>query len=145
MDFSQGQVRVTTLPAHRVLWLAGQHGVQDAVGEALFRAHFELGQNLADSSVLVKAGVAGGLDAGEITQMLASDRGLAEVEAKLQEAHALGISSVPTFVIDGRWAISGAQPPEAFANALRQIAAEQGTSASPAEGDEACGPDGCKV
>ena len=58
--------------------------------------------------------------------MLASDRGLAEVEAKLGQAHALGISSVPTFVIDGKWAISGAQPPEGFANALRQIAAEQG-------------------
>ncbi len=101
---------MTTLPAHRVLWLAGQHGVQDAVGEALFRAHFELGQNLADSAVLIKAGVAGGLDGGEIAQMLASDRGLAEVEAKLAEAHALGISSVPTFVIDGKWAISGAQP-----------------------------------
>jgi hypothetical protein len=42
MDFSQGQVRVTTLPAHRVLWLAGQQGVQDAVGEALFRAHFAM-------------------------------------------------------------------------------------------------------
>ncbi len=72
MDFSQGQVRVTTLPAHRVLWLAGEHGVQDAVGEALFRAHFEHGQNLADPSVLIKAGVTGGLDAGEIAQMLAA-------------------------------------------------------------------------
>jgi len=52
---------------------------------------------------------------------------------------------VPTFVIDGKWAISGAQPPEAFANALRQIAAEQGAPAASADGDEACGPDGCKV
>lgn len=144
MDFSQGQVRVTTLPAHRVLWLAGEQRVQDAVGEALFRAHFEHGQNLADTAVLVKAGVAGGLDGAEIAQMLASDRGLAEVEAKLAQAHALGISSVPTFVIDGRWAISGAQPPEAFANALRQIAAEQGAPTT-AAGDEACGPDGCAV
>ena len=62
--------------------------------------------------------------------MLASDRGLAEVEAKLAQAHALGISSVPTFVIDGKWAISGAQPPEAFAQALQQIAAEQGAPAT---------------
>ncbi|MDW7602356.1 DsbA family oxidoreductase, partial [Stenotrophomonas maltophilia] len=85
MDFNQGQVRVTTLPAHRVLWLAGEHGVQDAVGEALFRVHFEHGQNLADPSVLIKAGVAGGLDGGEIAQMLASDRGLAEVDAKLAQ------------------------------------------------------------
>jgi len=144
MDFSQGQVRVTTLPAHRLLWLAGQHGVQDAVGEALFRAHFEHGQNLADTEVLTRAGAAGGLDAAEIAQMLASSRGLAEVEAGLDQARALGISSVPTFVIDGRWAISGAQPPEAFAQALRQIAAEQGT-ATGRSGDDACGADGCRV
>ncbi|HEL5055106.1 TPA: DsbA family oxidoreductase [Stenotrophomonas maltophilia] len=144
MDFSQGQVRVTTLPAHRLLWLAGQHGVQDAVGEALFRAHFEHGQNLADTEVLTRAGVAGGLDAAEIAQMLASSRGLAEVEAGLDQARALGVSSVPTFVIDGRWAISGAQPPEAFAQALRQIAAEQGT-ATGRSGDDACGADGCRV
>ncbi len=144
MDFSQGQVRVTTLPAHRLLWLAGQHGVQDAVGEALFRAHFEHGQNLADTEVLTRAGVAGGLDAAEIAQMLASSRGLAEVEAGLDQARALGVSSVPTFVIDGRGAISGAQPPEAFAQALRQIAAEQGT-ATGRSGDDACGADGCRV
>ncbi|SFR82533.1 Predicted dithiol-disulfide isomerase, DsbA family [Stenotrophomonas maltophilia] len=144
MDFSQGQVRVTTLPAHRLLWLAGQHGVQDAVGEALFRAHFEHGQNLADTEVLTRAGVAGGLDAAEIAQMLDSSRGLSEVEAGLDQARALGISSVPTFVIDGRWAISGAQPPEAFAQALRQIAAEQGM-ATGRSGDDACGADGCRV
>lgn len=81
--------------------------------------------------------------------MLAGDRGLAEVEASLAQAHALGISSVPTFVIDGRWAVSGAQPPEAFANALRQIAAEQaagqGAEGGPDGGDDACGADGCKV
>lgn len=144
MDFSQGQVRVTTLPAHRVMWLAGQHGVQDAVAEALFAAHFQHGRNLADREVLVQAGSAGGLQADAIHALLDSSQGLAEVEAALARAHALGIRSVPTFVIDGRWAISGAQPPEAFANALRQIAAEQGAPTA-AAGDEACGPDGCKV
>ncbi|WP_172675062.1 DsbA family oxidoreductase, partial [Stenotrophomonas pictorum] len=47
MDFEQGQVRVTTLPAHRLLWLAGREGVQEQVGEALFHAHFAQGRNLA--------------------------------------------------------------------------------------------------
>ena len=92
----------------------------------------------------MKAGAVGGLAAAEIEQMLASDRGLAQVQTKLADAQALGISSVPTFVIDGRWAISGAQPPEAFAQALRQIAAEQGAP-SAAAGEAACGPDGCAV
>ena len=125
MDFSQGQVRVTTLPAHRLLWLAGEHGVQDAVGEALFRAHFQHGRNLADPAVLVEAGVEGGLAAAQVQQLLESDQGLAPVQQALEQAQALGVSSVPTFVIDGRWAIAGAQSPQAFAQALQQIAAEQ--------------------
>lgn len=126
MDFGQEQVRVTTLPAHRLMWLAGQHGVQDAVGEALFRAHFEHGRNLADTSVLAEAGVAGGLAAGDVEQMLSSERGLPEVQQALEHAKALGISSVPTFVVDGRWALQGAQPPEEIAKALRRIVAQAG-------------------
>lgn len=147
MDFSRGQVRVTTLPAHRVLWLAGQHGVQDAVGEALFRAHFEHGRNLADPQVLVQAGVEGGLAADDIQALLGSDLGLDEVQQGLQHAHAIGITSVPTFVIDGRWAIQGAQSPEAIAQALRQIAAEHGQAAASGalDTEDGCGPDGCRV
>ncbi|MCG8277045.1 DsbA family oxidoreductase [Stenotrophomonas sp. NLF4-10] len=143
MDFERGQVRVTTLPAHRLLWLAGREGVQDAVGEALFRAHFAEGRNLADPQVLAEAAAAGGIPAGRVQAMLASDEGLAEVRAGLGQAQALGIQSVPTFVIDGRYAVQGAQPPEVFAQVLAKVAAKQ----APAAGDDepACGPDGCSV
>ncbi len=145
MDFDRGQVRVTTLHAHRVLWLAGQHGVQDAVGEALFRAHFEHGQNLADPGVLIAAGQAGGLDKAQVRDLLASDAGVAEVQQGVAAAQALGISSVPTFVIDGRWAIQGARSPEAIAQVLQRIAAEQGagSSASTAAGDAGCDDGRC--
>mgnify|MGYP000845527658 CR=1 FL=1 len=145
MDFDRGQVRVTTLHAHRVLWLAGQHGVQDAVGEALFRAHFEHGQNLADPGVLIAAGQAGGLDKAQVRDLLASDAGVAEVQQGVAAAQALGISSVPTFVIDGRWAIQGAQSPEAIAQVLQRIAAEQGagSSASTAADDAGCDDGRC--
>jgi len=143
MDFERGQVRVSTLPAHRLLWLAGREGVQDAVGEALFRAHFAEGRNLADPQVLAEAAAAGGIPAGRVQAMLASDEGLAEVRAGLGQAQALGIQSVPTFVINGRYAVQGAQPPEVFAQVLEKVAAEQAPAAS---GDEpACGPDGCSV
>jgi len=143
MDFERGQVRITTLPAHRLLWLAGREGVQDAVGEALFRAHFAEGRNLADPQVLAEAAAAGGIPAGRVQAMLASDEGLAEVRAGLGQAQALGIQSVPTFVIDGRYAVQGAQPPEVFAQVLEKVAAKQ----APAAGDDepACGPDGCSV
>jgi len=143
MDFERGQVRVTTLPAHRLLWLAGREGVQDAVGEALFRAHFAEGRNLADPQVLAEAAAAGAIPAGRVQAMLASDEGLAEVRAGLGQAQALGIQSVPTFVIDGRYAVQGAQPPEVFEQVLAKVAAEQATAAG--DDEPACGPDGCSV
>ncbi|MGB3394533.1 MAG: DsbA family oxidoreductase [Stenotrophomonas sp.] len=137
MDFDRGQVRVTTLPAHRLLWLAGCEGAQEPVGEALFRAHFEHGRNLADPQVLADAAAAGGIPVERVTAMLASDEGLAEVRAGLGQAQALGIQSVPTFVINGRHAVQGAQPPEVFAQVLEKLAAEQAPAA--------CGADGCSV
>ncbi len=125
MDFDEGQVKVTTLPAHRLLWLAGREGVQDAVGEALFRAHFAEGRNLAKPQVLAEAAAAGGIPAGRVHAMLASDEGLAEVRAGLGQAQALGHPvRVPTFVINSRYAVQGAQPPEVFAQVLAKVAAE---------------------
>ena len=126
MDFSQGQVRVTTRLAHRLLWLAGEHGCQDGVGEALFRAHFQHGRNLADAGVLMQAGTEGGLPAAAVQALLDNDQGTAEVEAALRQAASLGIRSVPTFVIDQRWAIQGAQPAEDIAEALKGMLRDRG-------------------
>ncbi|MEN4904944.1 DsbA family oxidoreductase [Luteimonas sp. TWI1437] len=139
-DFDRGQVRVTTLPAHRLLALAAREGDADAVGEALFHAHFAQGRNLADVEVLVEAGAAGGLDAARVRALLASDEGEAEVQAQIAQAQAIGIRAVPTFIIDGRLAVQGAQPPEQLTQTLRQaLAAAAPASATGA----ACGPDGC--
>ncbi|MGY0652204.1 DsbA family oxidoreductase [Luteimonas sp. A537] len=141
MDFERGQVRVTTLPGHRLMWLAAREGDADAVGEALFHAHFAEGRNLADPEVLVAAGAAGGLDAARVRAMLASDEGLAEVQAGLGRAQAMGIRAVPTFVIDGEHGIQGAHPPEVLADALRKLAPKPA-----AAGDGgACGPEGCNT
>lgn len=146
MDFERGQVRVSTLPAHRLMWLAGREGVQDAVGEALFRAHFEHGRNLADPQVLADAAAAGGIGAERVQALLASDEGMDEVRAGLGQAQALGIQSVPTFVINGKYAVQGGQPPEVFAQVLQKIAAEQVPPAAPATAaDPACGADGCSI
>jgi len=142
MDFNQGQVRVTTLPAHRLLWLAGREGVQEAVGEALFRAHFVEGRNLADTRTLIAAAAAGGIPAERVSALLAGEEGLQEIQAQLAQAQALGIQSVPTFVVNDRYAIQGAQPPEAFAQALRQIAADMPDTPVAAQGGQ-CDVDGC--
>lgn len=145
MDFGKGQVRVTTLPAHRLLWLAGREGVQEPVGEALFRAHFEHGRNLADPQVLADAAAAGGIDAARVDRLLASDEGLAEVQAGLGQARMLGIQSVPTFVINGRYAVQGAQPPEVIAGVLGKVMAEMAPDTPSDDGEQGCDSDGCKV
>lgn len=143
MDFGRGQVRVSTLPAHRLMWLAAREGDAQAVAEALFRAHFAEGRNLAATATLVAAGAAGGLPAARVEEFLAGDEGLAEVRAQVAQAHAMGIRAVPTFVIDGRLAVQGGQAPEVFAGALRQALGDRGGAAG--SGGTACGPDGCEV
>ncbi len=141
-DFDRGQVRVSTLKAHRLIWLAGKEGDADAVGEALFRAHFAEGKNLADTQTLVDAGAAGGLSEARVRAMLDSDEGVAEVRAQLGQAQALGIRAVPTFVLDGRLAVQGAQTPDIFRDAFARL----GLNPAPlAATGEACGPDGCAV
>lgn len=146
MDFSRGQVRVSTFDAHRLMWLAAREGDAGKAGDALFRAHFAEGRNLADPEVLADAGVAGDVPRERVQAMLASDEGRTEVQAAVVQAQAIGIRAVPTFVIDGQHAVQGAQPPEA----LRAAFAQRGhvpaaPSRDEAGADGACGPDGCAV
>ena len=141
MDFGRGQVRASTRDAHRLMLLAAHEGVADAVGEALFRAHFAEGRNLMQADVLADAGEAGGLSRRQVLDWLASDAGTQEVEDDMALARNLGIRAVPTFVFDGRLAVQGAQSPEVFAQVFRDI----GLPAQAAAGGEACGPDGCEV
>jgi predicted DsbA family dithiol-disulfide isomerase len=144
-DFDRGQVRVTTLPAHRLMWLAAREGDADAVAEALFHAHFAEGRNLAEPATLVAAGAAGGLGEARVRALLASGEGLAEVQADLAQARALGISAVPSFVIDGKYLVQGGQPPEAFAQVLAELAAKRDPQAPAAGAGEGCDADGCQV
>lgn len=121
IDFSRGQVRVSTLPAHRLMWLARERGADvDAVAEALFTAHFARGRSLGETETLVDAGAAGGLDRGAVETLLAGSDGEQAVREDMEQARQLGISAVPFFILDGKLAVRGAQPPEAFAGAIRQ-------------------------
>ena len=121
IDFSRGQVRVSTLPAHRLMWLARERGADvDAVAEALFNAHFALGRSLGEAETLVDAGVAGGLERAAVEALLAGSDGAQAVAQDMEQARLLGISAVPFFILDGKLAVRGAQPPEAFSGAIRQ-------------------------
>ena len=74
-DFDRMARTPNTFDAHRLIWLAGERGVQDAVVEALFRAYFTDGRDLSDRATLAAVAVEGGLDAKEVNELLAGDRG----------------------------------------------------------------------
>ncbi|QKG20317.1 DsbA family oxidoreductase [Actinomadura verrucosospora] len=107
-----------TADAHRLVHLAGEQGVQGEVVEALFKAHFTDRRSVFDRDSLVGVAAEAGLDAASAREVLASGKFTAEVEADQREAQRLGATGVPFFVIDRRYGVSGAQPAEAFAQAL---------------------------
>ncbi len=132
-----------TFDAHRLVHLAHERGVQDAVKERLLRAYLTEGESMSDPETLVRLTTSAGLDAEEARAVLAGDAGAAEVRADEEEAAALGIRGVPFFVI-GRYAVSGAQPVEVLLRALQQAWTEvPGTSAAAFAEGAACGPEGC--
>ncbi|HEY4251587.1 MAG TPA: DsbA family oxidoreductase [Roseomonas sp.] len=113
-----------TFDAHRLLHWAEAEGRQRALKHALFAVHFTEGRDVSNHDVLVAAAETAGLDGDAAREVLASGRYGTEVRQAEQLWQARGIQSVPAVIIDGRYLISGGQPPEAFEQALRQIAAE---------------------
>jgi predicted DsbA family dithiol-disulfide isomerase len=109
-----------TMKAHRVIRLAGQKGVQDAVVEALFEGYFCNGADIGDSNVLAALGAEGGLDRDEVLAMLAGDQGLKEVLAADRMARNAGIQGVPSFALQGHVLFSGAVPAEEMAQTFRR-------------------------
>ncbi len=118
-------LRANTLDAHRLIWLAEQADSpieQEAMKERLLKAYFIDGLDIADRAVLAACAAEIGFERAAIDRFLDSDRGLFEVNAEIAQAGELGITAVPTFVVDGRWAIPGAQDVETFVGILTRLA-----------------------
>ncbi|SMC28046.1 Predicted dithiol-disulfide isomerase, DsbA family [Andreprevotia lacus DSM 23236] len=121
-----GRSRIyNTFDAHRLLHWADTQGKQLALKEALFAAYFTEGKDPSDHATLIKVAAAVGLDATDAHAVLASGRYADEVREQERFYQQQGISSVPAIIINEQYLISGGQPPEVFANALRQIAAQE--------------------
>jgi len=103
-----------TIASHRLIAWSFPQGCQDEIIEALFRAYFLEGKDIGEINVLVEASGAAGLKESEARDYLASKQGTEETKAEAWEAKRLGISGVPCFVFDGKYAVSGAQDPEVF-------------------------------
>jgi predicted DsbA family dithiol-disulfide isomerase len=131
-----------TFDGHRIVHLAHEHGLQDAMKERLLRAYFGEGELVGDHDTLARLAVEVGLPEDEVRETLAGDRYADQVRADEQLATQFGISAVPTFVVDRSVGASGAHPPEALLELLRQGWANRAPVPVVA-GGESCGVDGC--
>ena len=119
--FEKIQRTPNTFAAHRLVWYAAQQVKQDDVVEDLFRGYFLEGKDIGDLKTLAHVAVEAGLDRTETEEFLASDKGVVEVKAEEAVGHKLGIRGVPYFMLNGTYAISGAQQPDSFVAALKKI------------------------
>jgi predicted DsbA family dithiol-disulfide isomerase len=115
-------IPTNTFDAHRLAHLGLRHGVQDAVVEGLFKAYFVEGRHIGKLETLVEIGTAAGIE--DVEPALAGDAFADEVRDDVETAYGFGISGVPTFVIERRYAITGAQPVELIHATLDKIAEE---------------------
>ena len=114
-----------TFAAHRLLHWAGLEGRQRELKHALLAAYHTRGENPGSHEVLMQMVPEVGLDAERARAVLDSGEYGAEVRERINHWQQLGIHSVPSIVVDGRYLIQGGQPPEAFEQELREIAAER--------------------
>jgi predicted DsbA family dithiol-disulfide isomerase len=113
-----------TIDCHRLIHWAEANGKAAEMKQRLMELYFRDGGDLTDIDVLVRAAADVGLDADDVRKRLATDEDVAQISAQAQEASDKGISGVPTFVFAQKYAVSGAQPAEQLARAIRQVSAE---------------------
>ena len=133
--------------AHRLLHLALAHGRQDALKERLDRATFSEGSPVSDHVALRMLATEVGLPETEVDTVLGSDRYAEAVRADEAQARAYGINGVPFFVVDGRYGVSGAQPPDLLLQTLEQAWSERVSPAlvTSAGSDPGCADGSCTV
>ncbi|TPJ43629.1 DsbA family protein [Mesorhizobium sp. B2-3-13] len=127
ISFAFDAIKVTpnTLDAHRLIRWAGAAGedVQNRLVRRLFQLNFEEGVNVGDHMVLVEAAREAGMDASVVETLLPSDADVEAVRTEIATASRMGITGVPCFLLEGKYAVMGAQDADTLADAIRQVAA----------------------
>lgn len=113
-------ISTNTLDAHRLIHLAMKSHKDKEVVEELFKAHFVDGIDISDINELAKVGERAGLDGEEVLKILNSEEYYSEVDNDKYMAAQYEIGSVPFFIFNNKYAISGAQPPEAFLETMKK-------------------------
>jgi predicted DsbA family dithiol-disulfide isomerase len=117
-------VVANTMDAHRLIQLAKKENKDNQAEEELFKAHFTDGKNIADKNVLLEIAQKIGIDQTLAEEVISTDTFRQNVVSDQQEAQHIGVRGVPFFVINRKYAVSGAQPPEAFLQTLQKTLQE---------------------
>ncbi|MFC3157619.1 Predicted dithiol-disulfide isomerase, DsbA family [Chryseobacterium arachidis] len=147
IDFKFEKALITnTFSAHQLLHLAKKYNKANEMEEALFIAHFIDGKNVGDLETLLSIAGSLGIDKDEAKQVLMSEEFSSDVNQDILEAKNNGITGVPFFILNGKYAVSGAQPVELFASALQQTYDETVTPLKNLSDNRAsCDTDGCEI
>lgn len=121
--FEKIEVSPNTLDAHRLILWSRSDDLQDDVVERLFRAYFVEGRNLAKSETLVQISAEAGMQSDLVEQLFETDSDLAKLKRQIDQASEMGVTGVPFFIIDGRFALAGAEDPATIAAALQHAEA----------------------
>ncbi|MDQ2065427.1 DsbA family oxidoreductase [Xinfangfangia sp. CPCC 101601] len=114
-----------TLNAHRLIHWAGVEGRQAAVVSALYRAYWAEGRDIGNTGVLADIAGAAGMDRAATARLLDSDADSDDIAARDADARAKGVSSVPTWLIGQHYVVTGAQPPELWAQVIDDLRKDQ--------------------
>jgi predicted DsbA family dithiol-disulfide isomerase len=120
-NFEKIQVRANTLQSHRLIHWAQQQGDAQALVERLFIAQFQEGLNVGDTEMLIQLAGKCGYDSEAAGSYLASNQDADLIRQMEKESRAWGVSAVPTFVVDRKLMVPGAEDPKVLADAIRQV------------------------
>lgn len=121
-NFEEMKTVNNTFNAHRLIWLAGEYGVQEQVAHALFYSYFTEAKNMNEVEVLTQIGVTNGIPAERLNGFFQGEEGKNEVSSLEQWAYSAGITGVPAFIFNDQYLVSGAQPAETFSQVFAQLA-----------------------
>lgn len=121
IDFAGIRRTPNTLDAHRLILWAEVEQCQDAVVDALFKAYFHEHRDIGDLDVLADVADGAGMDAALIHRLLASDADLDEVTKRDRTFREMGVTSVPTYLVNRAHAVPGAQPTELWLNVMAEL------------------------
>lgn len=146
LEFNMDSLILTnTYDAHRLTMFAETKGLMNEMTERILRAYFTESRHIGDHDTLIQLASEIGLNKEEVAEMLASEEMGEAVRADEQAARQYGVTGVPFYLINKKFAITGAQPTEVFVQALEKIIAENEAKMPENDDGRFCDDTGCEI